>query len=147
MIGLLTKGITRIFGTKSERDIKEVLPYVEKTKDEYNKLHGITDDELRERTASVKKKIDDHLSEIDRQIRDLHRQIEEDESLDVHQKEDLFNLIDKLEENRNKELEEVLLDCLPEAFAIVKETARRFKEIGKLVVTATLHDKTYAAKH
>jgi preprotein translocase subunit SecA len=147
MIGLLTKGITRLFGTKSERDIKEVLPYVEKTKDEYNKLQRITDDELRDRTASVKKKIDDRLSEIDQQIRDFHRQIEEDESLDVQQKEDLFNQIDKLEENRNKKLEEVLLDCLPEAFAIVKETARRFKENGKLVVTATLHDKTYAAKH
>jgi preprotein translocase subunit SecA len=147
MIGLLTKGITRIFGTKSERDIKEVLPYVEKTKDEYNKLQGLSDDELREKTAGLKQKIDDRLSEIDNQIHDLHQKINEDESLDIQQKEELFNQIDKLEESRNTELEEVLLDCLPEAFAIVKETARRFKENGKLVVTATLHDKTYAAKH
>ncbi|MBR9997570.1 MAG: preprotein translocase subunit SecA [Cyclobacteriaceae bacterium] len=147
MIGLLTKGITRIFGTKSERDIKEVLPYVEKTKEEYKKLQGITDNELREKTNLVKKKIDDHLADIDQQIRELHQRIEEDESLDVHQKEELFIQIDKLEESRNTSLEEILLECLPEAFAVVKETARRFKENGKLNVTATLHDKTYAAKH
>ncbi len=128
MIGLLTKGITRIFGSKSERDIKEILPYVEKANQEHQKLQDISDDELRERTNLVKKKIDDHLAVIDQQIQDLHQKIDEDESLDVHQKEDLFNQIDKLEEERNTSLEEILLECLPEAFAIVKETARRFKE-------------------
>lgn len=147
MIGLLTKGITRIFGSKSEKDIKEVLPYVEKTNEEYIKLQDISDDELREKTDLVKKKIDTHLADLDQQIHDLHQKIEEDESLDVHQKEDLFNQIDKLEEERNTALEEILLECLPEAFAIVKETARRFKENGKLVVKATIHDKTYAARH
>jgi len=147
MIGLLTKGIARIFGTKSERDIKEIIPYVERTNEEYAKLQGISDDDLRDRTQIVKKKIDDHLAEIDLEIHELHRKIDEDESLDVHQKEELFNQIDKLEEQRNTSLEEILLECLPETFAIVKETARRFKEHGELVVKATLHDKTYAARH
>jgi preprotein translocase subunit SecA len=120
---------------------------VEKANQEYQKLQDISDDELRERTNLVKKKIDDHLAVIDQQIQGLHQKIDEDESLDVHQKEDLFNQIDKLEEERNTSLEEILLECLPEAFAIVKETARRFKENAQLVVKATLHDKAYAARN
>ena len=113
MIGLLTKGIAKVFGTKSDRDIKEILPYVEKTNIEYSKLQDISDDELREKTQQLKGKIDDRLAEIDQEINDLHRKIDEDETLDVHQKEELFNKIDKLEEERNTKLEEVLLNIYP----------------------------------
>jgi len=147
MIGLLSKGIAKVFGTKSERDIKEILPYVDKTNEEYRKLQDISDDELRGKTQILKSKIDDHLADIDQQINELHQRIDDDETLDVHQKEELFNQIDILEEDRNKKLEEILLIFLPEAFAIVKETARRFKENTRLVVKATMHDKTYAAKY
>ena len=64
-----------------------------------------------------------------------------------HEKEEVFNQIDKLEEDRNKKLEDILLDVLPQAFAVVKETARRFKENEKLVVVADMRDKQLAAKH
>ena len=75
----------------------------------------------------------------------MHKRIEENPDLDINEKENIFGQIDKLEEERDKQLEVVLLEVLPKAFAIVKETARRFKEIGKLEVTATLHDKKLAA--
>ncbi len=147
MIGVLTKGITKLFGTKSERDIKAILPYVDTINEEYAKLQDISDEELRSKTSQLKGRLDERLAHIDTQLKQLHEEVGTNENLDVHQKEEIFNQIDKLEEDRNTELEEVLMDLLPEAFAIVKETARRFKEEGSLTVNATLHDKTYAANH
>ena len=147
MIGLITKGIAKIFGTKSARDIKEILPYVDQTNEEHAKLTSLTNDELRGQTKEVTKYIDDKLAVIDAEITALHKKVEDNPDLDIHEKEEVFNQIDKLEETRNVELEEVLLEVLAKAFAIVKETARRFKENDELVVTATMHDKVMAAKH
>ena len=144
---MISKALKKIFGTKSDRDIKLIMPYVEKTNEEYAKLQEISDDELRAKTDSVKEHIDDHLKDIDKQIEDLHQKIDDNPELDINEKEEVFNQIDKLEEDRNKELEDVLLEVLPQAFAIVKETARRFKENGKMVVTATMRDKQLAAIH
>ncbi len=147
MIDIITKGIAKIFGTKSERDIKEVLPYVDKINAEYNQLQSISDDKLRAKSAEVKSIIDEQLKSIDDQIAALHQRIEDDPDLDIHEKENVFAQIDNLEESRNTELEKVLMDVLPLAFAIMKETARRFKDNGKLEVTATMADKQIAAKH
>jgi preprotein translocase subunit SecA len=145
MLNLITKGITKIFGTKSDRDIKELMPYVGKINDEYGKLVTLSDDELRQKTTEVKLTIQQKLQNIDDQIKALRTKIDENPELDINDKEAVFNQIDKLEEERDKQLEVVLLDVLPIAFAIVKDTARRFKENGQLQVTATLHDKKLAA--
>ncbi len=147
MAGFFSKSIAKIFGTKSDKDIKAVMPYVTKTNEIFNTLSTLSNDELRGKTQEVKAKINEHLKAIDDQIASLTTQATEDASLDVHQKEALFSQIDKLEEERNEELEQVLLEVLPTAFAIVKETARRFKENTELEVTATPHDQQYAAKH
>ncbi|MDQ3534177.1 MAG: preprotein translocase subunit SecA, partial [Bacteroidota bacterium] len=147
MLDLINKGIARIFGTKSGRDIKIVEPLVVIINEEYAKLDSISDDELRGKTLEVKNEIDSDLKSIDDQIASLHLQIADNPDLDINEKENVFNRIDKLEEQRNKELEQVLLKVLPRAFAIVKETARRFKENGKLVVTANYNDKALAAKY
>jgi preprotein translocase subunit SecA len=145
MLDIITKGITKIFGTKSERDLRELTPYVGKVNDEYKTLQSITDDELRGKTTEVKLYIQQKLQNIDDQLSGLHKRIEENPELDIYEKETIFGQIDKLEEERDKQLEVVLLEVLPKAFAIVKETARRFKEVGKLEVTATMHDKKLAA--
>ncbi|MFD1817084.1 preprotein translocase subunit SecA [Pseudarcicella hirudinis] len=144
MLNILTKAVTKIFGTKSERDIKELLPYVEKTNAEFAQLSAISDDELRQKSARLKAIIAERLSNIDQQISGLRSKVEETE--DINQKEVFFNDIDKLELERNKQLEIVLLEILPLAFAIVKETARRFTENEKLEVTATTEDKFIASK-
>ena len=144
---MIGKALTKIFGTKSDRDIKIILPYVEKTNLEYEKLQSITDDELRAKTQFIKQIIDKELEDLDKQIADLHQRVEDDPEMDINDKEDVFNQIDQLEEDRNKKLEDVLLEVLPQAFAIVKETAHRFKENEKLKVTATMRDKQLAAKH
>jgi preprotein translocase subunit SecA len=144
---MIGKALTKIFGTKSNRDIKLIMPYVENTNIEYAKLKDISDDDLRAKTETVKETIDQYLQDIDKQIEELHQQVDADPEMDIHEKEEIFNKIDKLEEDRNEKLEEILLEVLPLAFAIVKETARRFMEVGQLTVTATMHDKQLAAKH
>lgn len=140
----MLKFITKLFGTKSERDIKLILPIVVQINDEHERLKSISDDELRGKTHEVKKIIDDGLKEIDRQLEDLHNQANQNPEMDILEKEALFNQIDKLEEDRNEKLENVLMDVLPQSFAIVKETARRLKDNGKLEVTATMYDRQLA---
>ena len=144
---MIGKALTKLFGTKSTRDIKVIMPYVEKTNQEFAKLQSITDDELRSKTQVIRGIIDKSLEEIDTQLAEMHQQVEDDPEMDIQEKEDLFNRVDKLEEERNKKLEEVMLEVLPPAFAIIKETARRFKENEKLVVRAEMRDKQLAARH
>ncbi|MGI9542555.1 MAG: preprotein translocase subunit SecA, partial [Cyclobacteriaceae bacterium] len=145
MLNVITKGIAKVFGSKSEKDIKGVLPYITATNQEYKKLQGISDEELRHKTQEIKEIIKAELKTIDDEIAGLHQKIADEPDLDIHQKEAVFNQIDQLEEDRNEALEKVLLDILPQSFAIVKETARRFKENGKLEVKATIFDKQLAA--
>jgi preprotein translocase subunit SecA len=144
MISIISKTVTKLFGTKSERDIKAIMPIVEAIKQEYAKLSTISDDALRGKTAEFKQRIQNHLSNIDFQINDLRSQANETD--DVDQKDQYFQQIDQLNLERNKELENVLNEILPEAFAVVKETARRYTENKELVVTATTEDKFIAAK-
>ena len=144
MIGLITKGISKVFGSKSDKDIKLVMPLVEKINQEYTKIKNISDDELREKTTEIKGVIAKKLEAIDNELLSLSQSVEGEE-LDVHQKEAIYEKIDALEEERNKELEKVLNEVLPQSFAVVKETARRWKENGKLEVEATMMDKQIAA--
>ncbi len=143
----MLKLIAKLFGTKSEKDIKRMMPLVEATKQEGEKLLTISHDELRNLTATIQEEINQKLSTIDGQLADLHNQIKDQPDLDLSSKEAIFNQIDLLEKERNKELEKVLVTVLPRAFAIVRETARRFKENEYLEVTATDFDRQLAAKH
>ncbi|WP_139925710.1 preprotein translocase subunit SecA [Hymenobacter sp. DG01] len=146
MFDFLGKTVAKIFGTKSDRDLKEIVPYVALVNAEYANLAQLSDDELRARTDEVRARIDAYLKAIDDQIAALHQRVNEDASLDAVQKEQLFDQIDTLEKQRNKELEVVLMEVLPVAFAIAKETARRYTQNGQLVVTATDYDREYARR-
>ncbi len=141
MLGILSK----LFGSKSERDIKVIMPLVEKIKEEYPKLAGITNDDLRQKTLDFKKTIAEHLKDIDAEIASLKTEAEA-EGLDIQQKTNLYDQVDKLGKERDKELEKVLMDILPEAFAVMKETARRFTENTTIEVTATEFDRNLAAR-
>lgn len=146
MSNLFTKGLSKLFGSKSDRDIKEVMPYVDQINKVYEGLSGISDDALRGKTQEIKDQIATDLKGVDDELADLHKRIEDNPDMDLHEKESVFDQIDKLEEKRNEELEVVLMKVLPEAFAVVKETARRFKENKKMEVEATIMDKQIAAK-
>ncbi len=135
---------SKLFGTKSERDLKDTSPYVGKINAEFEQLPPLSNDELRARTESLKELIRTGLQSIDDQISELRQKAEQEEDVDA--KETIFKQIDALELERNKELEKILLDILPVAFAIVKETARRFKENESLEVTANHFDRELATK-
>jgi len=139
--------IAKLFGTKSEKDIKHILPKVEETKREGEKLVGVSHDELRSKTREIQEYINAQLKSIDDEISAWHAKIANDPGLDLNEKESIFSQIDKLELERNKELEQTLLKVLPQAFAIVRETAKRFKENEFLEVTVQGYDVEYAATH
>lgn len=147
MLNIFNKGLAKLFGSKSEKDIKEVMPLVAQIKAEYEKLQALSDDGIRDKTTEVRTIINGELAAIDQQIKDLHEKVEQNPKLGINEKERVFAQIDKLEEDRNKALESVLLKVLPQAFAIMRETARRFKDNGRMEVKATLFDKQMAAKH
>jgi len=137
--------ISKLFGSKSDRDVKSIQPIVEKIKNEFSKLGDISNDELRAKTLDFKERIKTGLAEIDAQIQAVKERVDNPE-LEVGEKVDLYTEIDKLEKDRNKELEVTLLEILPEAFAVVKETAKRFTENKTIEVTATPFDRELAAK-
>jgi len=141
----MLENLLKIFGTKSERDLKRLFPYVKLVNDQYQKIQTVSDDELRAKTLELKAEIEEYLKDIDTKISENRKKATEDMSLSVHQKEALFAEVDKLEEERNKKLEEVLDKILPMAFAVIKETAKRLKENGELVVTANESDRKLAA--
>ncbi|MGK6352615.1 preprotein translocase subunit SecA [Parapedobacter sp. DT-150] len=135
--------LSKIFGSKSERDVKHVQPLVEKIKEEYVKLEGLTHDELRAKTADFKRRIAEYLADLDKEIADLKTEAEQ-EGIDMGQKTAIYDQVDKLGKARDQKLEEVLMQLLPEAFAVVKETARRFTEHTELAVTASEFDRQLA---
>lgn len=146
-LSIMLKLIAKIFGTKSQRDIKAVEPLVKETIAEYEKLQSISNDQLREKTNEVRQTIRNFVAQIDAQLAELHKNIPDNPELDINEKEGIFAQIDKLEAERNKELEKVLLQVLPKAFAIVRETARRFKENEYIEVTAQDFDIRMSATH
>lgn len=137
--------ISKLFGSKSSRDIKHIQPLVEKIKTEYAKLESLSHDELRAKTQEFKQRIADYLVDIDNEITDLKKTAEQ-EGVDIVEKTTIYDKVDKLEKDRDKKLEEVLLQLLPEAFAVVKETARRFTENPTLEVTALDYDREFATE-
>jgi preprotein translocase subunit SecA len=145
MLDFIAKGLAKVFGTKSDRDIKELLPKVTEINKIFVGLKSLSDDQLREKTQELRLQINEHLKSIDEKITELRTQIDSLPADAIQEKDQLFNEIDKLEKERDSELEKVLEEVMPTAFAIVKETARRFKENGKLEVKATLKDREMAA--
>ncbi len=139
MLGFLAK----IFGSKSERDIKLLQPIVGQINEEYSKLTAISNDELRGKTAEFKATIATGLAGVDGKIYDLKAKADSPE-LSLQEKTSLYDEIDALEKERNVELEKVLSQILPAAFAVVKETSRRLSE--GVEVTATDFDRELAAK-
>ena len=146
MLSFLTKSVTKIFGTKSERDVKELTPYVGKVNAEYEKIRLLTNDELRGQTTELKDIIRQKLKAIDDQADALHQRVAGDLTLPLSQKEAIFAQIDELAKQRNQQLETVLEEILPRAFAIVKETASRFTKNDTLEVTAQEFDRRVAAR-
>jgi preprotein translocase subunit SecA len=131
--------------TKSEKDIEQILPIVEQINQIYSSLSSLSNDELRAKTAEFKKRIQDYIKEEQNQIQQIKNKIDQNPDIDVNEKETLFKKIEDLDKKILEKTEEILEEILPEAYAVLKETTRRFSENETLIVTATEMDKTLAA--
>ncbi|MBK9569352.1 MAG: preprotein translocase subunit SecA [Chitinophagaceae bacterium] len=134
--------ISKIFGgSKSEKDVKKIEPYVGKINRFYASYNSLDNDQLRNKTQEFRQRIKEHLAEIDAEIAEKNAAAEELPFNDLMGKDAIYQEVDKLKKDRDKEIETVLEAILPEAFAVVKETARRFKENIEIVATATQLDR------
>ncbi len=138
------KSLQKLFGSKQEKDILKFNPIIEQIHQFGDNLKNLSHDELRQKTTEFRERISDYLSDIDDAIENLRQQTIDSEELS--DKENLFLEIDTLKKQRDQELEVILNEILPEAFAVVKETAIRFKNNPTLSVTATEHDKNLAVQ-
>ena len=142
---MLAKLFKAFVGDKSANDIKEVQPVVDQVKEIEPSLAGLSADDLRAKSAELRSRIQDHVAGELQQIKDLQTQAAELPLTQLDQKEALFEQVDALELQVNERIEEILADIMPEAFALVKETARRFAAEGAVEVTATDMDREIAA--
>ena len=133
-----------LFGNKSQRDLKEILPYVNKVKEAYPAIEKLSDDELRARIDDVKKRVQDAVAPEKNRIAELRASVEEQ---DYEKREAIWEEIDKIEKTILEKYEKVLDEVLPEVFAVVKDTARRFAQNETITVTATPFDRELALTH
>ena len=137
-----TEFLSSIFGNKSTRDMKEIKPWVDKIKAAYPAIDALDNDALRAKTEELKKYVRDSASAERAKVDELKASIE---SLELEDREEVFNRIDKIEKEILEKYEKALDEILPEAFSIMKSTARRFAENAEVVVTATDFDRQLAA--
>lgn len=140
MLGIFKK----IFGTKQDRDMGKYQSVVTEVNRHFDAFRSLSNDELRNKTLEFRVRIADYLQTIDGEINSINEQALHSE--DMGDKEMLFKEVDDLRKRRDQALEEVLAEILPEAFAVVKETSRRFSFNETLEVTATDHDRALASK-
>ena len=133
-----------IFGNKSQNDLKQIYPIVDKIKATYETIDKLSADELRAHSARMRQDLRDHVAEERREIAELRGQVE---SAELSEREALWEKIDTLEEQVKDKLEDKLNEILPEAFAVMKSTARRFSENSEITVTATQYDRDLSVDH
>lgn len=134
----------KIFGNKSTRDMKDIQPWVEKVKAAYPAIQQLDNDGLRAKTKEIQHKVQNSANDLKEKIAELKTKIED---TPLEDRELVFSQIDKLEKEVLDRFEVALLEILPDAFAIVKDTARRFSESEEIVVLATDFDRELAATH
>ncbi len=142
---MLKSILSKIFGDKSAKDQKEFQPYVDKIHVFSKDIDSLSDDQLRAKTFEFKQRIAEATSELNQKIEALRSEAE-NAQIDIAKKEDIYAEIDTLESAVNDKIEEALVDILPEAFAVVQETARRWAQLGQMTVTATDFDRDRATK-
>ena len=139
--------ISKLFGgSKSEKDVKRITPLVSKINGHFSSYQSLSNDQLRNKTNEFRQKIQEHLAEIDNEIAEANKRAEQLPFNDLTGKESVYEEVDKLKKERDKKIEEILEIIHPEAFAVVKETARRFKENTEITSTATQLDRDLSVK-
>ncbi|MEI9943611.1 MAG: preprotein translocase subunit SecA [Chitinophagaceae bacterium] len=139
--------IQKLFGgNKSEKDVKKLTPIVGEVAKHFTAYASLTNDQLRNKTQEFRQRIKEHIKEVDDEIAEKNKAAEDLPFNDLLGKDAIYQQVDKLKKDRDKKIEEALEEILPEAFATVKETARRFKENTEIVSSATELDRDLSVK-
>ncbi|MBO7283512.1 MAG: preprotein translocase subunit SecA [Bacteroidales bacterium] len=138
--------LKKVFGSKAERDMKEIKPILAKVLAAYERIDRFSNDELRAEAERLKRVIRERIAEDENRKHSLREQLE-DVNIAVDKKESIATEVDKLTKIVDEKIEQVLMEILPEAFAVMKSTARRFKENSEIVVTASEMDREFTTKH
>ena len=148
MIGKLISGLSSLLGgNKTDRERKEIEPIVARVNEYFEEYKSLSNDELRSNTGQFIQRINEFLKDIDQEIEEARQELESTPEDQADKRDALFHRLDELEKSRDSRLEEILAEILPEAFATVKEAARRFSENEFLEVTATDLDRNLAVSH
>ena len=139
--------LSKMFGTKSQKDVESVQPLVDKIKQVFPSLESLSNDALRDKSAGLQKQIQDYTGAEKKQIADIKARIENEADMDVDSKDRLYKEIDEIEKGIDTKTEEVLLEILPEAFALCKETARRFSINEEIKIKASDIDINYLKRN
>lgn len=139
--------LTKLFGDKSQRDLKTVKPYLDATLAAYPAIQALDNDGLRAKTVEFKERIAKAIEAEETELKQMRDRIDAEYDMPVDEKEQLYKRIEELEKQSYDKTQKVLDEILPEAFAVVKETARRFAQNETVTVTATDHDRDLAATH
>ena len=143
MLGFLSK----IFGgSKSEKDVQKIQPLVERINEFFLQYQSLSNDQLRGKTQEFRTRIREHLSDIVAQITEKQQEAEALPTADLNGRDAIYQEVDKLKKERDQQIEKILEQLLPEAFAVVKETARRFSQQSEISATATEHDRNLSVK-
>ncbi len=134
--------LSKIFGNKSQRDLREIMPYVEQITALYPQIDALSDDDLRAHSAALQFKLAEAVRPAKERIAELKASVEE---VAIEKREKIYQEVDKLEKEIKETYEKVLMEILPEAFAIVKSTARRLSQNPTITVTANDFDRNLAA--
>jgi preprotein translocase subunit SecA len=144
MLEFINSILSKIFGNKAASDLKSLLPLVDKVKAAEPSIASMDNDGLRSMTDDFRSRISSHVQEIADQVRELQSSIDNDLDMPLNKKEDVYRKIDELKKEENRLIEEKLMEILPEAFAVVRETARRFSASEEIKVKATDNDRNLA---
>ena len=137
--------LKKVFGSKADRDLKQIRPVLNKVLEAYGPIDKLSNDELRAKTEELKARLRECEALFEKRIAEIKAKLDED--IPVHEKENLATESDKLVKEEDAEIEKVLEEILPEAFAIMKSTARRFKENATIEVTANDFDRALSINH
>ena len=137
--------LKKVFGSKADRDLKQIRPVLNKVLEAYGPIDNLSNDELRAKTEELKARLRECEAPFEKRIAEIKAKLDED--IPVHEKENLATESDKLVKDEDAEIEKVLEEILPEAFAIMKSTARRFKENATIEVTANDLDRALSINH
>ena len=138
-MSILNKILKTFIGDKTKKDLSTITPLVKEINIYREKFESLSNDDLRQKTLYFKKQLEEGKKGFIQEIKKLQKEVENNSDIDI--KEDIYQKIDILSDEADKASEDILNRLLPEAFAVVKETAKRFKENTSIEVTASSYDR------